>query len=218
MTLSRRTILFASAAAMATLAAAVGVVQRLAGPARRTLTVAEKQTCALTIEAVEGPYWVSGMAETTNGNVNASGLAGVVVEVSGHVFNGLDDNKPIANAEVEVWHADSTGNYNPNGNGPVGNYKPADIALRGFVKTNAAGEYRFTTIYPGEYTGRARHFHFKIRAAGKSELTTQLIVPARPGDTLRFDNDDIAEGLPNCQHLVVDETASPAKARFDFRL
>ncbi len=218
MNLSRRTLLFASGAIAATVAAAAGVIYRFGGPPRRTLTTAEKQSCALTIEAVEGPYWVSGMVELQAGDLNLTKLEGVAVEVSGHVFDGLDDSKPLANAEVEIWHADSTGNYHPNGNGPVGNYKPEEVALRGFVKTNAAGEYRFSSIYPGEYTGRARHFHFKIRAAGKAELTTQLIVPARPGDTLTFDTDDIAEGLPNCQQLVVDETSSPAKARFDFRL
>ena len=98
------------------------------------------------------------------------------------------------------------------------NYKPEEIALRGVVLTDAEGRYRFTTIYPGEYSGRTRHIHFKIRATGKSELTTQLIVPAKPGDTLTFDDDDIAEGLPNCQLLTLDETTSPAKATFDFRL
>jgi protocatechuate 3,4-dioxygenase beta subunit len=40
------------------------------------------------------------------------------------VFDDLDDTKPMADVEVEIWHADSTGNYRPNGNGPVGNYKP----------------------------------------------------------------------------------------------
>ena len=84
--------------------------------------------------------------------------------------------------------------------------------------TDAEGQYRFNTIYPGEYSGRTRHIHFKIRGGNKPELTTQLIVPAKPGDTLTFDDDDIAEGLPNCQLLTLDETSSPAKATFDFRL
>jgi protocatechuate 3,4-dioxygenase beta subunit len=81
-----------------------------------------------------------------------------------------------------------------------------------------SGRYRFASIYPGEYTGRCRHFHFKVRAPGRPELTTQLIAPARPGDRLTFDTDDIAEGLPNCQLLAIDETVAPARASFDFRL
>ncbi len=218
MTLSRRTLILSSAAVAVALAAAAAVLRPFGGPPRRTLTAAEKQSCSLTVEAVEGPYWVSGMGELPDGNLNVKGLAGVTVEVSGHVYDGASGTTAIPNAEVEIWHADSSGSYHPNGNGPATGYKPEELALRGFVKTNAAGEYRFTTIYPGEYTGRARHFHFKIRAPGKPELTTQLIVPARPGDTLTFDTDDIAEGLPNCQQLVVDESTTLARASFDFRI
>jgi protocatechuate 3,4-dioxygenase beta subunit len=184
----------------------------------RQLTAAEKQACGITVEAVEGPYHVSGMTELKDGNLNFTKLAGVQIEISGHVYEGLDANKPLAGAAVEIWHADSAGSYHPNGNGPASNYKPEEIALRGFVLTDAEGKYRFDTIYPGEYSGRTRHIHFKIRATGKPELITQRNVPAKPGDTLTFDEDDIAEGLPNCQLLTLDEISSPAKATFDFRL
>ena len=215
MKLGRRTFL----AAGAVIAALGGAAVYLAKPFRaRQLTAAEKQACALTVEAVEGPYFVSGMSELKDGDLNFTKLAGVPIEISGHVYDGLDAAKLLQGAAVEIWHADSNGNYHPNGNGPASNYKPEEIALRGFVLTDAGGRYRFTTVYPGEYSGRTRHIHFKIRAAGKPELTTQLIVPAKPGDTLSFDDDDIAEGLPNCQLLVLDETSSPAKATFDFRL
>jgi protocatechuate 3,4-dioxygenase beta subunit len=218
MTLSRRALFLSSAAVAAALAGAAVILRPFGGPPRLTLAAAEKQACALTVEAVEGPYWVSGMGELPDGNLNATSLSGAAVEVSGHVYDGASGTTAIANAEVEIWHADSDGSYHPNGDGPAAGYKPEELALRGFVKTNAAGEYRFTTIYPGEYTGRARHFHFKIRAPGKPELTTQLIVPARPGDTLNFDTDDIAEGLPDCQQLAVDESVTPARASFDFRV
>ena len=184
----------------------------------RQLSAAEKQACGLTVEATEGPYHVSEMPELKEGNLNFTNLAGVPIEISGHVYDGLDATKPLAGAAVEIWHADSDGSYHPNGNGPASNYKPEEIALRGFVLTDTEGQYRFDTIYPGEYSGRTRHIHFKIRAAGKPELTTQLIVPAIPGDTVTFDDDDIAEGLPNCQLLTLDESSSPAKATFDFRL
>ncbi|MFT3989707.1 hypothetical protein [Aestuariivirga sp.] len=188
------------------------------GPPVKKLTAAEKAACAITVEATEGPYHVSGVGELKDGMLNFTNLPGEAVEVSGHVYEGLDFAKPVSGAQVEIWHADSNGSYHPNGNGPSTDYKPEEIALRGYVVTGADGAYRFTTIYPGEYTGRTRHYHFKIRAPGKPELTTQLIVPARPGDKLTFDTDDIAEGLPNCQLLTVDETAKPARASFDFRV
>lgn len=53
---------------------------------------------------------------------------------------------------------------------------------------------------------------------GMPELTTQLIVPAKDGDRLTFDTDDIAEGLPSCQLLALDETTAPTKSSFDFRV
>jgi protocatechuate 3,4-dioxygenase beta subunit len=210
---------------LAAIAAAIGgataVVMRpwgLGAFAGRRLTAAEKQACTLTVTATEGPFWVSGARELGDGNLNAAQLDGVPLEVSGRVLDGAAGEAPLANAEVEIWHADSSGNYHPNGNGPVDGYAPEEVALRGFVKTAADGSYRFASIYPGEYTGRARHFHFKVRAPGKPELTTQLIVPAKPGDQLTFDTDDIAEGLPHCQLLAIDEAASPARASFDFRV
>jgi protocatechuate 3,4-dioxygenase beta subunit len=215
MSIKRRLIVSGTAAAV--LGGAVSLFLRPLGfgAPRRKLTAAEKQSCTLTVEATEGPYWVSGVPELAGGNLNGANLPGIALEVSGRVLSG---GTPAAHAEVEIWHADSTGTYHPNGNGPADGYKPEDIALRGFVKTNAEGRYQFTSIYPGAYTGRVRHFHFKIRVPGKPELTTQLILPAKPGDTLTFDTDDIAEGLPNCQLLTVDESATPAKASFDFRV
>jgi protocatechuate 3,4-dioxygenase beta subunit len=216
MHIGRRGFIAFGAAAIA--AGAALVFRALGGPPVQALTAAEKKACALTVGATEGPFHVTGIAELAAGNLNTSNLPGTPLEVSGRVFLGLDDTKPAAGAEVEIWHCDSDGAYHPNGNGPTANYKEGEVALRGFVKADAEGRYRFATIYPGEYTGRTRHFHFKVRAPGKPEFTTQLIVPARPGDTLTFDTDDIAEGLPNCQLLVVDETTAPAKANFDFRL
>lgn len=184
----------------------------------KALTAAEKQNCGITAEVTEGPYYVSGMPELKDGQLNSTGLPGRPLTVSGHVYAGTGDSKPIANAIVEIWHADSSGTYHPNNNGPASQYASADLALRGFVKTGADGLYRFTTIYPGEYSGRTRHIHIKIRAPGKDELTTQLIMPSLAGDALTFDEDTVSQGLPNCHLLKIDSSASPATASFDFRL
>jgi protocatechuate 3,4-dioxygenase beta subunit len=45
--------------------------------------------------------------------------------------------------------------------------------LRGYQLTNANGEVRFLTVYPGWYPGRAVHIHFKLRGSGR-EFTSQL--------------------------------------------
>lgn len=195
-----------------------GLLPGMGGPGGRVLTAEEKKNCGITAEVTEGPYYVSGTAALTDGNLNYSSLPGEALSISGHVYEGLDASKPLGNAKLEIWHADDSGSYHPNGNGPTTNYKPGDIALRGFITTDATGAYKFSTVYPGEYSGRTRHIHFKINAPGFPELTTQLIMPAKPGDTLTFDEDTVSKGLPNCQLLKVDAATTPATATFDFHV
>lgn len=187
-------------------------------PVGKILTAAEKTNCGITAEVTEGPYYVSGTAALANGNLNTTNLSGTPIQVSGHVYEGLDNSKPVANAKIELWHTDDKGSYHPNGNGPISNYPTPDIALRGFITTDVQGAYRFTSIYPGEYSGRTRHIHVKVTAPGKSTVTTQLIIPTLPGDALSFDDDTISKGLPSCHLLTFDKTQNPEAASFNFRL
>src|SRR5436190_24021324 len=107
MKIGRRSLL----AAGAFIAALGGAAVYLAKPFQaRQLAAAEKQACGLTVEAVEGPYHVSGMSELKDGNLNFTRLPGIPIEISGHVYVGLDESKPLAGAAVEIWHADSNGN------------------------------------------------------------------------------------------------------------
>ena len=199
-------------------ASQTGLLPGLGGPMGKVLTAEEKKTCGLTAEVTEGPYFVSGTDALLDGNLNYANLPGDPLAISGHVYEGLDTAKPLANTKIEIWHADNSGSYHPNRNGPVTNYKMEEIALRGFVTTDATGAYKFTTVYPGEYSGRTRHIHFKIIAAGFPKLTTQLIMPAKPGDALTFDDDTVSQGLPDCQLLKVDSSTTPASASFDFHV
>lgn len=181
------------------------------------LTVAQKGECGLSVNVTEGPYYVSGTSELKDAELNTTNLPGLPIVISGHVYEGAVGSKPLANSKIEIWHADSSGSYHPNSNGDVTKYKTQDLALRGFVVTDANGAYRFTTIYPGEYTGRTRHIHFKI-TAGQKALTTQLIIPSKAGDKIRFDEDTIAQGMPTCALLKFDNSVTPEAATFDFRL
>lgn len=49
--------------------------------------------------------------------------------------------------------------------------------LRGHQRTNAAGLARFTTIWPGWYTGRTPHIHLKVRVGGNEVHTGQVFFP-----------------------------------------
>ena len=210
------TLLLVAAAVLS--AEQFGLIPPFGGPDGKILTAQEKKNCGITAEVTEGPYYVSGTAGLANGHLNYSILPGERLEISGFVYEGLGTTKPVSNAKIEIWHSDNAGSYHPNGNGKASSYTTADMALRGFILTGADGSYNFDTIYPGEYSGRTRHIHIKISAVGFPTLTTQLIMPAKPGDTLSFDDDTVSKGLPDCQLLKVDTATSPATATFDFHV
>ncbi|WBX73636.1 hypothetical protein PG913_12525 [Tenacibaculum pacificus] len=134
--------------------------------------------CGVTKSDMLGPYYVSGSSQITN--LNTQNFSGDKIIVSGKLYGGEDKSKPIANAMIEVWHADSDGIYHPVGDGNVSDYKADKITLRGFVNTNAEGDYIFESIRPGVYPGRPRHFHYKITANGYKTLVTQIYFKGDP--------------------------------------
>ena len=85
---------------------------------------------------------------------------------------------PLADAQVDLWHCDALGVYSdaldPNGRFDTRGKK----FLRGYQLTDASGQARFRTIYPGWSDGRAVHLHFKIRtvsgAGALHDFTSQL--------------------------------------------
>lgn len=81
--------------------------------------------------------------------------------------------KPVAGAQVEIWQCDEAGHYHHPGDGGR-----ADKAFQGFGKVlvGADGRYRFRTIRPVAYGGRAPHIHVKVRLGKHELLTTQLYV------------------------------------------
>lgn len=116
---------------------------------------------------IEGPYFTPNSPERWQ--LREPGMVGSPILLTGRVVT--QSCKPIASALVELWHADDSGTYDNEG-----------YRLRGHQFTNAAGVYRFSTIVPGSYPGRTRHFHLKFQAPGKSVLTTQFYFPDEPGN------------------------------------
>ena len=95
-------------------------------------------------------------------------MTGRPVALSGQVLTR--SCRPVADALVDLWHADDKGEYDNQG-----------FRLRGHLLTDAKGRYAFSTIMPGLYPGRTRHFHVKVQAAAESpDLTTQFYFPDEP--------------------------------------
>jgi protocatechuate 3,4-dioxygenase beta subunit len=133
-------------------------------------------SCVVVPELTEGPYYVDVNLERSDIRPNtADGVvaAGATLEL-GWLVSQVDGDGclPLEGAIVDVWHCDALGVYS-GVQGSVG----TDF-LRGLQRTDADGAASFTTIYPGWYTGRAVHIHFKIRtdpdAEAGFEFTSQL--------------------------------------------
>lgn len=129
--------------------------------------VTENQACnETTIDRYgEGPFYTAGPPEINNKVLAKNSEVGTRIVISGRVMD-LDCN-PIAEALIDVWHADDSGAYDN-----------VDYNLRGTTKSNVQGFYEFETIKPGKYLNgtkyRPSHIHFKITAPGMPTLITQL--------------------------------------------
>jgi protocatechuate 3,4-dioxygenase beta subunit len=172
----------------------------------------------LTVGVTEGPYYITDAPQLANGDLNYAELPGDPIRVSGYVYGGTGDSTPLAGARVEIWHADDSGSYHPNADGDAADYKPTELALRGYVLADASGFYEFTSIYPGEYPGRCRHIHVRASAEGYGSIVTQMIVPAREGDQTTPEDDQIARALPAANDLVFTVYGGFQDAGFDFHL
>jgi protocatechuate 3,4-dioxygenase beta subunit len=149
---------------------------------------------ALTIAQTEGPFYKPRTPQKRDFRPDAQGEA---ITLIGFVTDRRC--APIANAIVDLWHADAKGAYDNSG-----------YRLRGYQTSDAKGRYVFETIMPGLYPGRTRHFHVKIAPPGQRVLTTQLYFPDDAAS-------NSADGIFDRRLLMRVEAAADGKiGRYDF--
>jgi protocatechuate 3,4-dioxygenase beta subunit len=152
--------------ATGSLAAGLGFVRD--GAAQElTPTPACDDSGAATPQQTEGPFFKP--RSPGRADLREQGASGRPVELSGLVLTRRC--RPIAGAVLDLWHADDKGVYDTGG-----------FRYRGHLVTGADGTFRFHTIMPAIYTGRTRHYHFKVQAPGSRLLTTQLYFPNEPAN------------------------------------
>jgi protocatechuate 3,4-dioxygenase beta subunit len=144
----------------AVFAASAGAV--LLGGPRSLGTSADEalaaSACTLTAEQEEGPFYVA--LNRIRSNIVGS-RTGVPLILRITVIDS-STCKPIKGAAVDVWQADAVGHYSDESQeGTSG-----QTWLRGLQLTDANGLAKFTTIYPGFYSGRAPHIHVKVHIGG----------------------------------------------------
>ena len=120
-----------------------------------------------TIRQTEGPFFKPKSPERSD--LREPGAGGRPFELSGFVLTRAC--RPLRGAVVDLWHADDKGQYDGTG-----------FRYRCHVTTGPDGAFRFRTIMPAVYPGRARHYHVKVQAPGSRLLTTQLYFPDEPAN------------------------------------
>jgi len=78
--------------------------------------------------------------------------------------------KPVAGARVDIWQCDTDGVYSDFEQEHTAN----ETWLRGYQLTDKDGMCRFSSIFPGWYTGRITHVHGKVYIEDKNVLTTNF--------------------------------------------
>ncbi len=148
----------------------VGNVARAQSP-RATPSNAAFASCGPTGSATAGPFYVRNAPLTTD--INLQNAPGTPMRVSALVLGGLDQQTPLAGAAVELWHADSEGQYHPDDDGDISQYRRDEINLRGQSVCGTDGRTSFRSIVPAHYGNRRRHLHWRITAPGHRPLVTQ---------------------------------------------
>lgn len=191
-----------------------------------------------TVRTIEGPLYVAGAPEEKGFARLDDGTDldnGTVLFMQGTVYD--NDGKPLPNAKVEVWHANSLGNYS------FFDQSQSEFNLRRTIITDENGNYAFRSIVPlgysvppegmtqkvlgalGRHGHRPAHIHFFASADGHRKLTTQINID---GDEYLWDDFAFAsrEGLVPEVTMVEDADKLKEKALdkpyasidFDFHL
>jgi len=146
-----------------------------------------------TLTEATGPLIGAEVVHTGDNDLTCHGSGhpiGQRIVVSGRVVD--EDGRPVRNALIEVWQANSAGRYMHSrdpGNAPLDpNFKGA-----GRTATDNDGRYSFLTVRPGSYpwknhfnAWRPAHIHFSLFGnAHATRLVTQMYFPG--DDMLPYD-------------------------------
>ena len=138
-----------------------------------------------TPRTIEGPLYVANapLAEG-HARMDDGADAGEVMWLHGEVKD--TEGQPVANAIVDIWHANTLGNYSFFDPGQ------SEYNLRRRIRTGADGRYSVRSIMPsgygcppdgptqklldrlGRHGNRPAHIHFFVSAPGHKHLTSQI--------------------------------------------
>ena len=191
-----------------------------------------------TPRTIEGPLYVAGAPESEGFARLDDGSddgKGEVIIMHGQVRDR--DGKAVGGAKVEVWHANTLGNYS------YFDQSQSDFNLRRSIIADSEGRYAFRSIMPvgyacppggstegilkmlGRHGNRPAHIHFFVSSDGHRHLTTQIKIDGDP-----YLHDDFAyatrdELIPAITHIQNSNLGAKygvegpfAEIEFDFAL
>jgi protocatechuate 3,4-dioxygenase beta subunit len=143
--------------------------------------------CIVVPALTEGPYFVDEQLNRSDIRSDPGGAParqGVELTLTLNVLSVAGGScAPMNGAAVDVWHCDALGAYSDVVDTGQGFNTKGQKWLRGLQVTNASGQVKFTTIYPGWYQGRATHIHFKVRKDNR-EFTSQFFFDDKLSDEI----------------------------------
>ncbi|MEM7172953.1 MAG: intradiol ring-cleavage dioxygenase [Pseudomonadota bacterium] len=153
--------------------------------------------------------WITGRQDPAQGHVT-------------HLFGNVSNREGVklAGLQVEIWQCDALGRYRHSRDPGA-----RDDAFQGYGRTmtDEKGAYRFRTIKPVPYTGRAPHIHIAVTPPGERPFISQIYVKGEPlnrrdGLFRRLANDQARDAL-SVDFLPAPEIEPGAlKARFDITM
>jgi protocatechuate 3,4-dioxygenase alpha subunit len=132
-----------------------------------------------------GPYLRIGLEWMQIEDLAPKGVAGERVSIRGRITDA--DGKPVNDAAVEIWQANSHGRYaHPEDQQD----KPLEKSFRGYGRslTDESGAFRFHTIKPGRVPGpggkeQAPHLSVTVFMRGLlKQLQTRMYFPDEPAN------------------------------------
>ena len=108
---------------------------------------------------------------------------GTVVDVGGRLLD--EAGQPLAGARIEIWQVNAYGRYHHPSDEQD---RPWDPDFQGFGRTVTAadGTYRFRTVRPVAYPGRAPHIHFALSDRRFATFYTQMYIAGSPENAQDF--------------------------------
>ncbi len=166
-----------------------------------TIPGAFAEQLTATPRLTQGPYYPDRLPLDTDNdlliiNNSITPAVGEITQLSGRILSL--SGAPLRDVLVEIWQVDNNGAYI---HSRSGNASKRDANFQGFGKfqTGSTGEYRFRTIKPVAYPGRAPHIHFAVYVKGQQKFTTQCLIQGDPGNA----RDGVLREAGNRQSAVI---------------